>query len=107
MRRTAAAAAHHRYCRLRPTRCCRHRLGHPGTHRRGDGAHRGADDECGRGDPHAEQPGHECLPDTQTAQPGDSPGGSAAAPPPAPAAKATPAPEFPRGYTLLSQTCTL
>ncbi|SCF04471.1 hypothetical protein GA0070607_4808 [Micromonospora coriariae] len=31
--------------------------------------------------------------------------GSAAAP--APAGRATPAPEFPRGYTLLSQTCTL
>lgn len=33
--------------------------------------------------------------------------GSGAVPPPAQAARAIPAPEFPRGYTLLSQTCTL
>lgn len=38
-------------------------------------------------------------------RPSASAQGGAAAPPPA--AKATPAPEFPRGYTLLSQTCTL
>ncbi|OKI64358.1 hypothetical protein [Micromonospora sp. CB01531] len=46
-------------------------------------------------------------PTTKPRTPATARAGSAAAPPPAPTARATPAPEFPRGYTLLSQTCTL
>ncbi|MBM0236519.1 hypothetical protein JNW88_03930 [Micromonospora sp. ATA32] len=78
----------------------------PAPTARGAGECRCGDDECG-GDANAEQPVRDRLLDAETAPVGRSAGRLAAAPPPAPAARATPAPEFPRGYTLLSQTCTL
>ncbi|MEU4368878.1 hypothetical protein [Micromonospora chersina] len=92
---------------MRPTRYRRSRrcgLGHPGAHRRGDGKCRCGDGECDD-DTNAEQPVRDRLRDAETAPVGRNAGRLGRRP--AAGRQGHTGPEFPRGYTLLSQTCTL